>query len=66
MLSCGQKPRNKLIHEQPSVLPKLHDYKYIKSIWPEFDWYIEGGDYYVGVQTKRDVLIIVVSVFIQL
>jgi len=51
---AGQKPRNKLIHEQPSGTFKTAcDYKYIKSIWPEFNWYIEGGDYYVGVQTKR-------------
>jgi len=51
---AGQKPRNKLIHEQPSGTVKTAcNYKYIKSIWPEFDWYIEGGDYYLGVQTKR-------------
>ncbi len=51
---AGQKPRNKLIHEQPSGTVKTAcNYKYIKSIWAEFDWYIEGGDYYVGVQTKR-------------
>ncbi len=51
---AGEKPRNKLIHEQPSGTVKTScNYKYIKSIWAEFDWYIEGGDYYVGVQTKR-------------
>ncbi len=51
---AGQKPRNKLIHEQPSGTTKTAcNYKYIKSIWAEFDWYIDGGDYYVGVQTKR-------------
>ncbi len=51
---AGQKPRNRLIHEQPSgTIKTACDYKYIKSIWTEFDWYIEGGDYYVGVQTKR-------------
>ncbi len=51
---AGQKPRNKLIHEQPSgTIKTVCNYKYIKSIWAEFDWYIEGGDYYVGVQTKR-------------
>ena len=51
---AGQKPRNKLIHEQPAgTIKTACDYKYIKSIWGEFDWYIEGGDYYVGVQTKR-------------
>ena len=51
---AGQKPRNKLIHEQPSGTVKTAcNYKYIKSIWNDFDWYIESGDYYVGVQTKR-------------
>ena len=51
---AGQKPRNKLIHEQPSGTVKTAcNYKYIQSIWPEFNWYIEGGDYYVGGQTKR-------------
>ncbi len=51
---AGEKPRNKLIHEQPSGTVKTScNYKYIKSIWAEFDWYIEGGDYYIGVQTKR-------------
>ena len=51
---AGEKPRNKLIHEQPNGIVKTAcNYNYIKSIWPEFDWYIEGGDYYVGVQTKR-------------
>ncbi len=51
---AGQKPRNKLIHEQPAGMVKTAcNYKYIKSIWPEFDWYIEDGDYYIGVQTKR-------------
>ncbi len=51
---AGQKPRNKLIHEQPfGTIKTACNYKYIKSIWDEFDWYIEGGDYYVGVQTKR-------------
>ena len=67
MLFCCQKPRNKLIHEQPSgTIKTACNYEYIKSIWPEFTWYIEGGDYYIGVQTKEVVLIIVVSVFIQL
>ncbi len=51
---AGEQPRNKLIHEQPSgTIKTACNYKYIKSIWAEFDWYIEGGDYYVGVQTKR-------------
>ncbi len=51
---AGQKPRNRLIHEQPSgTIKTACNYKYIKSIWSEFDWYIEEGAYYVGVQTKR-------------
>ena len=51
---AGQKPRDKLIHEQPAgTIKTACDYNYIKSIWPRFNWYIEGGDYYVGVQTKR-------------
>ena len=24
-----------------------------KSIWPELKWYLDGGDFYIGVQTKR-------------
>ena len=51
---AGEKPRNKLIHEQPiGTFKTACDYKYIKSIWPEFNWYIDDGEYYVGVQTKR-------------
>ena len=51
---AGQKPRNQLIHEQPKGMIKTAcDYNYIKSIWPKFNWYIDSGDYYVGVQTKR-------------
>ena len=51
---AGQKPRKNLIHEQPSGTVKTAcNYQYIKSIWPDFNWYIDGGDYYVGVQTKR-------------
>ena len=51
---AGQKPRNQLIHEQPKgTIKTACNYSYIRSIWPEFDWYIKGGDYYVGVQTKR-------------
>ena len=37
---------------------------YIQSIWPEFKWYLEGGDFYIGVQTKEVVLITVVIVYI--
>ncbi len=50
----GESPRPGLIHEKPQSLPKTAcDYKYINSIWPQFKWYLEGGDFYVGVQTKR-------------
>ena len=50
----GEKPRSGLIHEQPESRPKTAcDYDYIASIWPQLDWYLEGGDFYVGVQTKR-------------
>ena len=51
---AGQKPREKLIHEKPNNLSKTAcDYSYISSIWPQLNWYLEGGDFYVGVQTKR-------------
>ena len=51
---AGEKPRDKLIHEQPEgTIKTACNYEYIKSIWHDFDWYIENGDYYVGVQTKR-------------
>lgn len=50
----GEKPRRGLVHEQPSSSQKTAcNYDYIKSIWPEMDWYLEGGDFYIGVQTKR-------------
>ena len=50
----GEQPRTGLIHEQPKSLPKTAcDYDYISSIWPQLNWYLEGGDFYVGVQTKR-------------
>ena len=62
---AGQKPRHKLIHEQPAgTIKTACNYKYIQSIWPEFNWYIEGGDYY-GYKRREVVLIIVVSVFTQ-
>jgi radical SAM superfamily enzyme YgiQ (UPF0313 family) len=51
---AGESPRPGLIHEQPVSVPKTAcDYAYIASIWPQLDWYLEGGDFYVGVQTKR-------------
>jgi radical SAM superfamily enzyme YgiQ (UPF0313 family) len=50
----GQTPRSGLIHEQPtSSIKTACDYQYIASIWPQFHWYLEGGDFYIGVQTKR-------------
>ncbi len=50
----GEPPREGLIHEQPEgVLKTACDYSYIASIWPQLDWYLDGGDFYVGVQTKR-------------
>ncbi len=50
----GEVPRPGLIHEQPAGLEKSAcNYDYIASIWPQLDWYLDGGDFYVGVQTKR-------------
>ncbi len=50
----GTTPRPGLIHEQPNSRPKTAcNYKYIASIWSQLNWYLEGGDFYVGVQTKR-------------
>tara|TARA_Y100001968_G_scaffold143366_1_gene130994 strand:- start:1068 stop:2660 length:1593 start_codon:yes stop_codon:yes gene_type:complete len=50
----GSSPRQKLIHEKPNDLIKTAcNYSYIESIWPQLNWYLEGGDFYVGVQTKR-------------
>ena len=50
----GSPPRPGLIHEQPNSAPKTAcDYSYISSIWPQLSWYLEGGDFYIGVQTKR-------------
>ncbi|MEM9535109.1 MAG: photosystem II high light acclimation radical SAM protein [Cyanobacteria bacterium P01_E01_bin.45] len=47
-------PRPGLVHEQPEEIEKTAcDYDYIESIWPEFSYYFEGGDFYIGVQTKR-------------
>ncbi|MCP9889167.1 B12-binding domain-containing radical SAM protein [Cyanobium sp. ATX 6A2] len=51
---AGAAPRQGLIHEQPAGLEKTAcDYDYISSVWPQLEWYLEGGDFYVGVQTKR-------------
>ncbi|MFM9087314.1 MAG: photosystem II high light acclimation radical SAM protein [Cyanobium sp.] len=47
-------PRPGLIHEPPAAIEKTAcDYSYIASIWPQLSWYLEAGDFYVGVQTKR-------------
>ena len=49
-----EQPRPGLIHEPPQPLQKTAcDYTYITAIWPEIDYYLEGGDFYIGVQTKR-------------
>ncbi len=49
-----EKPRTRLIHEQPAALEKTAcNYDYIQSIWSDFDYYFEADDFYVGVQTKR-------------
>ncbi|MEM9215233.1 MAG: photosystem II high light acclimation radical SAM protein [Cyanobacteria bacterium P01_F01_bin.150] len=46
--------RDRLIHEQPTPIDKTAcDYDYIASIWPEFDYYFQEQDFYIGVQTKR-------------
>ncbi len=47
-------PRIGLIHEQPrNSIKTACDYSYIASIWPQLNWYLEGSDFYIGVQTKR-------------
>tara|TARA_Y100001968_G_scaffold132178_1_gene120632 strand:+ start:3254 stop:4846 length:1593 start_codon:yes stop_codon:yes gene_type:complete len=52
--TVGEPPRDKLIHEKPNnIIKTACDYSYITSIWPQLNWYLEGGDFYVGVQTKR-------------
>jgi radical SAM superfamily enzyme YgiQ (UPF0313 family) len=51
---AGEPPRQGLIHEPPAPVVKTAcDYSYIARIWPQLNWYLEGGDFYVGVQTKR-------------
>ncbi|MBD2464128.1 B12-binding domain-containing radical SAM protein [Oscillatoria sp. FACHB-1407] len=48
------KPRDRLIHEQPTPVEKTAcNYDYIASIWAEFEYYLQEQDFYVGVQTKR-------------
>ena len=47
-------PRQDLIHEQPIPIEKTAcNYDYIADIWPEFDYYLQESDFYLGVQTKR-------------
>jgi radical SAM superfamily enzyme YgiQ (UPF0313 family) len=48
------KPRPGLVHELPAPIEKTAcDYNYIEQIWPEFGYYLQDRDFYVGVQTKR-------------
>ncbi|HEY9750883.1 MAG TPA: photosystem II high light acclimation radical SAM protein [Allocoleopsis sp.] len=48
------KPRDRLIHEWPTPIQKTAcNYDYISNIWPEFEYYFQESDFYVGVQTKR-------------
>lgn len=47
-------PRPRLIHEQPAPIEKTAcNYSYISSIWPEFSYYLQDQDFYIGIQTKR-------------
>jgi radical SAM superfamily enzyme YgiQ (UPF0313 family) len=47
-------PREGLIHEPPAPIEKTAcNYDYIETIWPEFGYYLQDRDFYVGVQTKR-------------
>jgi radical SAM superfamily enzyme YgiQ (UPF0313 family) len=47
-------PRDRLIHEKPANIEKTAcNYDYIETIWPEFSYYLQDMDFYVGVQTKR-------------
>jgi radical SAM superfamily enzyme YgiQ (UPF0313 family) len=49
-----KKPRERLIHEQPAPIEKSAcNYEYIEKIWPEFNYYLQENDFYIGVQTKR-------------
>jgi radical SAM superfamily enzyme YgiQ (UPF0313 family) len=48
------RPRDRLIHEFPTAIEKTAcQYDYIETIWPEFEYYFQAQDFYVGVQTKR-------------
>jgi radical SAM superfamily enzyme YgiQ (UPF0313 family) len=47
-------PRDRMIHEWPTPIEKSAcNYDYIESIWPEFQYYLQDQDFYIGVQTKR-------------
>jgi radical SAM superfamily enzyme YgiQ (UPF0313 family) len=47
-------PRQGMIHEFPTAIEKSAcNYDYIESIWPQFDYYLQESDFYIGVQTKR-------------
>jgi radical SAM superfamily enzyme YgiQ (UPF0313 family) len=47
-------PRERMIHEFPTPIEKTAcNYNYIETIWPEFDYYLQENDFYIGVQTKR-------------
>jgi radical SAM superfamily enzyme YgiQ (UPF0313 family) len=47
-------PRERLIHEAPASIEKSAcNYDYIARIWPDFDYYLQDRDFYLGVQTKR-------------
>ncbi len=46
--------RARLIHEWPTPIEKTAcNYDYITTIWPEFNYYLQENDFYIGVQTKR-------------
>ncbi|MGI8932451.1 photosystem II high light acclimation radical SAM protein [Leptolyngbya sp. BC1307] len=50
----GESPRERLIHEWPTPVEKSAcDYDYIEAMWPEFEYYLQEQDFYIGVQTKR-------------
>lgn len=47
-------PRDRMIHEFPTPMEKSAcNYDYIEQIWPEFNYYLQENDFYIGVQTKR-------------
>ena len=50
----GEEPRDRLIHEWPTPIEKTAcNYDYIEAMWPEFEYYLQEQDFYIGVQTKR-------------